>query len=1002
MRRFSLFVLCAALLVGCSDRSFIGKRYDNFTAFYNTFYNAQKAFDKGVEAMNQSEQPIDRTTYLPLFRSPAQTSNTQAFEDAISKSADVLREHPNSKWVDDALLMIGKSYFYQRNYVGAEQKFREVIGLGSGLEGEARFWLARSLIAAGRYAAADEHLRTSLALDDDFGRWTAMMSLAQGELAVKRENWSAAAEALARGLEGDVGGDEAARAAFLLGQVQETLGNFEAAAAAYERAASYRARYELNYAARISAVRASGLHGQPEQALNELRSMESDDKNFEKRAELRLLRGRLYQAMGRTAEARSAYRELLYGDDAAQGEVAGRTHYALGLLYRDALENYSVAAAHFDTASASIRPPGGSSSRGGDQDQPTPAPSAITDSEEQAAIFGEVADKSEAVARLDSLLRLGTMGEQDFRRFVADLRAQRAREQAQQEQARRDRESARRFNAANASNSGQREGDSPTTAAAATGSSDAGFLFHNDLVRAQQARRNFEQQWGRRPLVPNWRRRTAIVNQTSTAEGAAEGAVDSLAAEQPGAIGRPAADAGREASGAALVDISDVPRDSASQAQMRNQRALARYELGNALFLAVGRPDSAITWYRRVVENAHNASVARRALYALAEAHSALGDSTRARELYRRLLTQHPDSEFARRAREQLGVAPAPQAAPSDSMSLAETAYASAYDAWQNDRHDDALQQMVRVAQQFPQTTIAPRALLAAGSIFMEQRPPDSLTATTPLPDVFTSILEAQPKITAAPDSAQSPALSDSTRRSMQVPGAVGDSTRAARPDSMRRPPAASDSLQRRPPADSTARPMNSDTTGTSVWPDSVVAADSTARSSAVVPDSARADAVGAAPADTLRSSSVGDSASSDPAADKAPAGPVLRTLFSYISEQYPQSPQADRASRVLDALDAAAGAAASDSTAAPDSAAAPDVPSDTSRTAAPADTLGTPPSNTSPPPDSAAAPDSTALPPPPSPRADPDTAATPPDTSSALPGPRSSTPPDSSAQQRN
>jgi tetratricopeptide (TPR) repeat protein len=125
---------------GCAETSFVGRQYDNFTAYYNKFYNARNAFEEGVQAMQDRDRPIDRTEYLSVFWEPEGTSTESSFKEAIQKSADVLREHPNSKWVDDALLLIGKSYFYQQNYAGAAQKFREVLALDGelGLEPGAR------------------------------------------------------------------------------------------------------------------------------------------------------------------------------------------------------------------------------------------------------------------------------------------------------------------------------------------------------------------------------------------------------------------------------------------------------------------------------------------------------------------------------------------------------------------------------------------------------------------------------------------------------------------------------------------------------------------------------------------------------------------------------------------------------------------------------------------------------------------------------------------------
>ncbi|MBX2822890.1 MAG: hypothetical protein KTR29_24540, partial [Rhodothermaceae bacterium] len=163
LRRGIYLILLLMVVSGCKKTSFLGKRYDNFTAYYNKFYNAKKLYKTGVEAIERTaETEIDRNRYMAVFVTPDRVTSQQTFNDAIIKCADVLRENAGSKWVDDALILIGKSYFYLQNYVGAEQKFAEVIGLGGELEDEARFWLGRTYLASGSLSRAKEHLDVSL------------------------------------------------------------------------------------------------------------------------------------------------------------------------------------------------------------------------------------------------------------------------------------------------------------------------------------------------------------------------------------------------------------------------------------------------------------------------------------------------------------------------------------------------------------------------------------------------------------------------------------------------------------------------------------------------------------------------------------------------------------------------------------------------------------------------------------------------------------------------
>ncbi|WP_456424824.1 type IX secretion system periplasmic lipoprotein PorW/SprE [Rhodocaloribacter sp.] len=730
------------VLAGCGGNSFVGRRFDNFTAYYNTFYNARKAFDRGVKALRRDEEAVNRDLYLPIFSDPDRASKSKDFEDAIKKSADVLRKHPDSKWVDDALLLIGKSYFYQQNYVGAEQKFQEVIDLESELEDEARFWQARTLIASEAYDEAAAHLQVSLAREGLDKKWASMLHLALGELYVKRANWEAAASELEQGLEHTPDKIVAARAQFLLGQVYETMGRYEDAVAAYKRVKKYNPLYELSYAAHYSAVRVEGLHGDGEAALKMLRKMERDDKNYSYRAELAYLRGRIYQAMGLGEDARESYLDLLYNDDPMMNaaNVKGRIHYALGELYRDYFRDYVRAAAYFDTASVSIRPGGVSGRRSVGRtaklDPNEFAPEAILDGEEEKEQFASYARVYREIARMDSLLELGSLDPEAFDARILELRKQRALELEERRRLREARRIEQRFQqgASNQQNfnpqaQGLPEGKIVPGINAPRSRGDAGFLYHRDPIRLQEARANFIDKWGDRPHVPNWRRLDAIRGRSEVAEEA-----EAETEQTPGVEG--------EATELPAIDLSGIPRDSLSQARMRAQRAMARYELANVLFLAIGRPDSAAAWYRKVIEEDGDEPVAQRAFYALAEVQRALGDTESARRLYQQVLDAYPDSDFAERVREHLGLEKSAASPVPDSLGRAERAYDEAYEAWQEGRYDGALNDMVRIAGQYHTTPITPRALLAAGAIYTEWAVRDSLDLFAPLPlDVPDSLL---------------------------------------------------------------------------------------------------------------------------------------------------------------------------------------------------------------------------------------------------------------------
>ncbi len=730
LRVFVVALIAVVSLPGCKTPDFIGNRYNNFTAYYNTFYNAERQFKSGYENLDRFSEQVDRKQYLPLFVKTTGTSASREFEQTVLKSADILREHPESKWVDDALMLIGKSYFYQENYVGAIQKFTEVIEQGTGLRDEAQFWLARSLMTSGAYDEALEVLTLAMAQEDADDQWVAQDRLLLAELAIQQELWEEAAGHLEAGLDSVKDKELAARSSFLLGQVQETLGNYPEAYRAFREVREYSAPYELDYAARYSAVRIDGLYLDADRALSEVRRLERDDKNLDKTAELRFLRARILQDIGGADEAILTYDELLYDPlalppGASLGDLRGRIHYALGELYRDVDRNFVMAAAHFDTAAAALGGAGATraNSRSAASQDEVKAPEAIEDAALLKDSFSRYASVYGDVARYDSLLYLGELPEDEYEARILEMRRQRAEELEEQRRLleQRQREQAFRESASQNSavaNRGLPEGKVIPTPDDPTGMA-GGFLFHEDPIRVQEGRVQFQNVWGNRPLVPNWRRSAAL-------NAADVELSDEEIAEQEAILQQ------LEQNELPEIDDSAVPRDSTKQATMRSDRAIARYELGNILFLGMALPDSAAVWYRTVIEEDTEQTVASRAQFALAEVQRALGDSLSAVRLYRDLLDRFPESDFIPSVQDRLGME-VTAVAITDSTAMANAAFEKAI-VLRDEDTNVAVDSLLAVASDWIDYPEASRALFAISDIHLEAADGDSASIFMPIP----------------------------------------------------------------------------------------------------------------------------------------------------------------------------------------------------------------------------------------------------------------------------
>ncbi len=726
-------VVAFGALAGCRSGSALGGRYDNFRAYYNTYYNATRSLEEGERALLNTTTPVDRARLVELFPTGGSGGPSTTFDAAISKSAELLRQRPDSKWADDALLVIGKAYFYERNLAGAEQKFRETIAAASiandrRLADEARFWLGRTLGAADRYDEGVLALRDGLAQPDGNRYWQGRMHLALGELNARAGRWDAATVDLRDGLAAVRDPDLGARAALLLGQVEEAAGRYAAAAEAYQHALDRRPAYEVAFAAEINRGLVLGLDaGRPDDGFAVLSAMARDDKNFQRRAEVALAEARVLAAAGRTDDAEARFRGVLYDQALAGQGVRGEAHYRLAEFYRDVRGDFVTASAHFDTAATALTNAPTAAQR--------PSRSAILGTTALASTYQTAARTSLQITAIDSLLYLGALDDAAFTARIAELESVRRAEWVRQRREADALRTAQDFGGTggvqtpfgNDPRSGtgagrgvQTPGQGGDPGAAAGSTIETGYLGYRDPRTVQSGQLSFQRIYGDRPLVPNWRRRSALQG-AATATGSTGDAAQDFTPSTDGLAGPPP------------LDLSGIPRTPEAREPLLLNRAALRYELANTFFLSLDRPDRAAVLYRQILDETPDAPVAPRARYALAELEAAAGNTAGAAPLYRDVAEADSLSALGLAARARLeGRDPTEfERVTTDDE---DAQYAAARALWDAGDPLGAAYALVALGQSNPDAPGAPRAFLAAALAYADATPRDSVALTAPMP----------------------------------------------------------------------------------------------------------------------------------------------------------------------------------------------------------------------------------------------------------------------------
>ncbi len=298
--------------------------------YFNTFYLARKNFNQ-AESSRKKEK-----------RDKASGSEIKGYQEAIKKCSKVLSEHPNSGWVDDALFVIGKSFYYLGDYAKAERKFRELLSSfpESQFADESRFFLGKSRYQLENYMLARE-MFTEYIAESKKTEWRAEATYLMAEMARSEEKNDEAINFYQEFAETYRSDFRRQEAMFKMGELQYLQQNFAAAEKSFalaaqlanEPKANLSARYEQGRALYMLDSVATGL------ALFEELRAEQQDSVYLGNILLRIAEGK--NLLGDEREAVLYYDEI--ATNFAKRVESAEAYYHLGEIAQNQMDDLGVA-----------------------------------------------------------------------------------------------------------------------------------------------------------------------------------------------------------------------------------------------------------------------------------------------------------------------------------------------------------------------------------------------------------------------------------------------------------------------------------------------------------------------------------------------------------------------------------------------------------------------------------------------------------------------------------
>jgi len=247
--------------------------------------------------------------------------------------------------VDDALFLIGKSYFYQEEFVRAERKFTELLAKNpkGSLAFENQLWLLKTLQKLNKFEEANRVGQDLAASAGDAGKdkiaGEAYMIL--GDVAVTQKNTDIAIDQYSKSVGASGDGAMQAAAQMKVGDLYFSLPEFDKAAAAYLDVQKFSPDDYMLYDSQLQASIAFRRSGKYDQSIAVLRKMEADYRFIDYRGTIRYELGRTFEKSGKLDDATDMYR--LVDTTNARLEAGARAAFELGKLYQYESGKYTEA-----------------------------------------------------------------------------------------------------------------------------------------------------------------------------------------------------------------------------------------------------------------------------------------------------------------------------------------------------------------------------------------------------------------------------------------------------------------------------------------------------------------------------------------------------------------------------------------------------------------------------------------------------------------------------------
>lgn len=616
-----ILLIVISLLMGCSieQNNVTSNLYHNTTAHYNGYYYAREKTREVEKTILKSldDDPNQILKLFPKLDTTLANSYKNDTEEIIKMASLSIQRHPNSKWVYDSYVLVGKARLFGCEYQDAIQTFKYVNtkSLNPHTRHEALIQLMRTFTEQEDFARTEETFqfleKEKLSRENQKDLY-----LEKAHYYQVRTNYDYMVRNLASADSLLVKKDRKGRIYFIIGQVYQKLGFDAEAYNYYKKCLTTNPDYEIDFYARLNLAQVARLDDEKDikQLRAEFARMLKDTKNQEFRDKIYYELGEFDRKQGNVNEAIESYQ--LAAHAGTNKRIQGSAFLRIGQLNFDSLKKYSLAKLYYDSAISSL-------------------PKDFENYElikKRQEVLGEFAKYTEVITWNDSLL------------YLSSLDSLTARAQLDSTMADRKRASDAAIAAANKK---KKRSNSSSAGAAAqnssffnTESTATSDWYFGNLSAMALGQSEFQRIWGSRVLEDNWRRsnKTAVVSELP--EDAVQVTQEQVKTEDEAKKAEVKVDEVAKL-------LAEVPRTEQEKQKSLAEIEEAYFKLGDLFYFQLGEKENATESYKKLLtrfpESDYEPEVLYK-LYLIAKEKDPVGA-----ERYAALLKEnHPQSTFTR------------------------------------------------------------------------------------------------------------------------------------------------------------------------------------------------------------------------------------------------------------------------------------------------------------------------------------------------------------------